>query len=162
MSAEAYDIRRRPTLPLVAAWRAQPHVRQWWAEPADDLAADTIGDPDITVWIAELDGRPIAFIQDYRSTSTARITSTICPPGSRGIDIFIGDADLLGHGHGAHLVRQHVDGMFARRASAAGIDPHPENAAARRAYAKAGFTTVSGPLDARWGRAVLMERRAEA
>jgi len=38
-----------------------------------------------------------------------------------------------------------------------GTDPHPDNARAIRAYEKAGFAAVSGPLDTRWGRAILME-----
>jgi len=66
---------------------------------------------------------------------------------------------MTGRGHGAAFVRLHGDRLFAAGAPAIGADPHPDNARAIRAYAKAGFTAVSGPLDTRWGRAVLMERR---
>jgi RimJ/RimL family protein N-acetyltransferase len=43
-----------------------------------------------------------------------------------------------------------------------GIDPNPENLAARRAFEKAGFRFVSGPQETPWGTAVLMDRRAPA
>ena len=76
------------------------------------------------------------------------------------MDLFIGEPDLLGQGHGARLLRQHVDRMFEGGVPAAGIDPHPDNAPARRAFEAAGFTAVSGPRDTPWGRAILMERRA--
>jgi aminoglycoside 6'-N-acetyltransferase len=48
--------------------------------------------------------------------------------------------------------------LFSAGAPAIGTDPHPENGRAIRAYKHAGFTIVGGPLDTRWGRAVLLER----
>ena len=147
-------------LPLVAAWRARPHVRRWWGDPADEPEAEKLADPHIALWIVELDARPIAFIQDYEIHAWSGHPFAYLPAGSRGMDLFIAEDDLLGQGHGASLVRKHVDGMFAQGVPAAGIDPHPDNAAARRAFEKAGFAAVSGPVDTPWGRAILMERRA--
>ena len=43
-------------------------------------------------------------------------------------------------------------------AAAVGTDPHPDNRRAVRAYEKAGFRVVGGPLNTLWGRALLMER----
>ena len=83
------------------------------------------------------------------------------PPGSRGMDLYIGEPDRLGAGHGSALVRQHVEALFARGAPAVGIDPHPDNAGARRAFEKAGFRFVRGPTETPWGLAVLMERRRD-
>jgi aminoglycoside 6'-N-acetyltransferase len=147
-------------LPLVGAWRRRPHVLEWWSAPPDDLAAATIGDSDINAWIAELDGRPIAYIQDYRIHDWPGHHFAFLPEGSRGMDILIGEADLLGQGHGAAIVRRHVEAWFARGVPAVGIDPHPDNTAARRAYAKAGFVEVGGPVDTPWGFSLLMARRA--
>ena len=81
------------------------------------------------------------------------------PPGSRGIDQFIGEPDMIGRGHGSAFVREHVDRLFAGGVPAVGVDPDPENARAIRAYEKAGF--VRGPVqDTEWGLSLLMTRYA--
>jgi aminoglycoside 6'-N-acetyltransferase len=146
----------------VAAWRARPHVFRWWGDPDDEPEADRLVDASLAYWIVELNGRPFAFIQDYRIHAWPDHPFAFLPQGSRGMDTFIGEPALLGQGHGARFVRQHVDRMFRDGAPAAGIDPHPDNAPARRAFEKAGFATVGGPLETDWGRAILMERRAPA
>jgi aminoglycoside 6'-N-acetyltransferase len=162
MSVEAYRIRPCGVAdaPLVDGWRAQPHVRRWWGDPDKEPLADNLADPKLALWIVELAGRSFAFIQDYRVDEHAPHPFDHLPPGARGLDLFIGEPDMLGLGHGPRLLRQHVDAMFSRGVPAAGVDPHPENLAARRAFEKAGFIATSGPLETRWGRAVLMERRA--
>lgn len=76
------------------------------------------------------------------------------------MDVYIGELDLIGIGHGSSVVRQHVDHLMSCGAPAVGIDPHPENHAARRAFEKAGFKVVGGPVETRWNRAILMERLA--
>ena len=56
------------------------------------------------------------------------------PPGSRAIDAFIGEPDMLGIGHGTRFLR-----------------PDPDNVRARHAYGRAGFSgdrlveTADGP-----------------
>jgi hypothetical protein len=65
-----------------------------------------------------------------------------------------------GGGHGSRLFRQHVDQLFRDGVPAVGIDPHPENIVALRAFDKAGFAVARGPVETRWGWAVLMDRHA--
>jgi aminoglycoside 6'-N-acetyltransferase len=147
-------------LPLIARWRAEPHVRRWWGEPEiEALSASDLADRAIAYSIVELAGRPFAFVQDYDVHAWPDHHFGGLLPGSRGLDLYIGAADLLHAGHGPRLLRQHVEALFAAGAPAAGIDPHPDNAAAIRAFEKAGFTVVSGPVETRWNRAILMERR---
>ena len=107
--------------------------------------------------IVEFDGRPFAFAQDYDVHGWNPHPFSYLPPQSRGIDQYIGEADMLDRGHGSALVRQHVERLFAAGAPAVGTDPHPSNARARRAYEKAGFAVHSEPVDTPWGRAILME-----
>ena len=78
------------------------------------------------------------------------------------MDVYIGEPARLGQGHGSALVRQHVDRLFLQGIPAVGIDPHPDNGAARRAFEKAGFQVASGPIETRWGRAILMDRFASS
>lgn len=146
-------------LAMVAGWRANPHVRRWWGDPDVEPEHEKLADPRLDLWVVELDGRPMAFIQDYAIHAWPDHPFAFLPEGSRGLDLFIGEPDLLGQGHGARLLRQHVDRMFAEGVPAAGIDPHPDNAPARRAFEKAGFVAAGGPCDTPWGRAVLMARR---
>ncbi len=147
-------------LPLLRGWRARPHVSRWWGDPALEPVEEALIEPNIALWIAELAGRPFAFIQDYDVHAWTPHPFDYLPPGSRGLDVYIGEPELVGLGHGSRLVRQHVDHLFGLGAPAVGIDPHPDNTAAHRAFAKAGFAVASGPLDTPWGRAILMDRRA--
>ena len=144
-------------LPLLARWRSAPHVIEWWGEPTVEDEREKLADPRIAMWIVELDGRPFAFSQDYDVHGWTPHPFSYLPPGSRGIDQFIGEADLLDRGHGTAFVRAHVERLFATGAPAVGTDPHPDNLRARRAYEKAGFRVTSDPMDTPWGRAVLME-----
>lgn len=147
-------------LAMVSGWRGQPHVARWWGEPSVEPEDEKLSDPRIAMWIVEHDGRPFAFIQDYDVHGWSPHPFDYLPQGARGMDVYIGEPDMLGAGHGARFVRQHVDQLFGQGMPAMGIDPNPENAAARRAFEKAGFQLVSGPVTTPWGTAVLMDRRA--
>lgn len=158
----SYAIRRMDVadLTLVSRWRGLPHVARWWGEPSVEPETEKLSDPRIAMWIVEHEGRPFAFIQDYDVHAWTPHPFDYLPPGARGMDLYIGEADMLGQGHGSRIARQHVDDLFGRGVSAMGIDPNPDNAAARRAFEKAGFQFVSGPVKTPWGVAVLMDRRA--
>ena len=160
MSEYVFERMRAEHLPLVRQWRSQPHVRRWWGEPDQEPEEDKLDHPNIDALVASLAGRPFAFLQDYVVHAWDPHPFSHLPQGSRGIDLYIGEADLVGRGHGTALVRQYVQQRFAAGTPAIGIDPHPDNHAARRAFEKAGFEQVSGPVDTPWGRAVLMERWA--
>jgi aminoglycoside 6'-N-acetyltransferase len=146
-------------LPLLARWRAMPHVIEWWGAPGIEREIEKLADARIVLWIVEYDGKPFAFAQDYDVHGWNPHPFSHLPPGSRGIDHYIGEPDMLGLGHGAAFVRQHVQRLFDQGVPAVGTDPHPANRRAQRAYEKSGFTRVSGPVRTRWGDAVLMECR---
>ena len=146
-------------IPLLRRWRAQPHVIEWWGEPEVEDPEEVLADARVAMWIVEHAGRPFAYAQDYNPHNWDPHPFSHLPSGSRGIDQLIGEPDMVGRGHGSAFVRQHVERLFAAGAPAVGTDPHPDNARAICAYRKAGFEIVGGPLDTRWGRALLMECR---
>ncbi|MEA3003612.1 MAG: aminoglycoside 6-N-acetyltransferase [Sphingomonadales bacterium] len=153
-------------LPLLARWRAMPHVVRWWGAPEEEAAIEALRDPRINLWIVEhavpgLAPRPFAYAQDYDPHSWDPHPFSHLPPGSRGIDQYIGEPDMVDRGHGSAFVRLHCETLFAAGAPAIGTDPNPDNGRAIRAYQKAGFAAVSGPVETRWGRSILMERRRE-
>lgn len=161
MSA-CYLIRRagEADLPRLSGWRRQSHVSRWWGDPSVEPESEKLLDPRVAMWIVENGGAPFAFIQDYAVADWSPHHFDYLPPGARGMDVYIGEADMLGLGHGARMVEQHVEHLFSQGIPAVGIDPHPDNAPARRAFEKAGFTVSGGPLDTRWSRAILMDRYA--
>ena len=156
---DVYRFRRvtEADLPLLAQWRAMTHVMEWWGNSAIEGEREKLVDPRIAMWIVEHEGQPVAFAQDYDVHGWDPHLFSHLPPGSRGIDQYIGEVEMLGQGHGSAFVRQHVQRLFAHGVPAVGTDPHPANARARRAYEKAGFKFVAGPVLTRWGEAVLME-----
>jgi aminoglycoside 6'-N-acetyltransferase len=77
------------------------------------------------------------------------------PVGTRAIDAFIGEPEMLGRGHGARFLRLLVERLLSEGAPVVAIDPGVSNLRARRAYEKAGFR--AGPVvETGEGPAVLM------
>lgn len=144
-------------LALIRRWRETPHVREWWGPVEGEDEREKLADSRIAMWIIEHEGWPFAFAQDYDVHGWEPHPFSYLPRGARGIDQFIGEADMLDKGHGSAFVRQHVERLFAEGAPAVGTDPHPANARAIRAYEKAGFGVTSEPVETPWGQAVLME-----
>jgi aminoglycoside 6'-N-acetyltransferase len=147
-------------LPVLRRWRAAPQVRRWWGEPSVEDDAEKLADPRIAMWVASWQGRPFAFIQDYDVHAWADHHFGYLPAPARGMDVYIGEADLIGLGHGSSLVRQHVEQLFRRGIRAVGIDPHPDNTAAQKAFEKAGFNARTGPVETAWNSAILMDQFA--
>jgi aminoglycoside 6'-N-acetyltransferase len=147
-------------LPLLTSWRQQAHVRRWWGAPEVEPEAEKLREPRVAMWIAEVAARPLAFIQDYAVADWMPHHFAYLPAVSRGMDVYMGEPEEIGRGHGARIVRQHAEHLFGLGVPAIGLDPHPDNRPAQRAFARAGFVTATGPIDTRWGRAILMHRYA--
>jgi aminoglycoside 6'-N-acetyltransferase len=147
-------------LPLLSTWRRREHVRKWWGDPAVEPEAEKLVERRVAMWVVEDETSPFAFIQDYAVADWLPHHFEYLPPGARGMDLYIGEASMVGQGHGPRLVRQHVDSLFKQGVPAVGIDPHPDNGAAQRAFEKAGFKASAGPVETTWGRALLMDRYA--
>ena len=83
------------------------------------------------------------------------------PEGARGLDQFIGEADMLGRGHGSAFIRAFADRLLASGTPRVVIDPDPANKRAIRAYEKAGFRRER-MVDTPDGPALLMARTLTA
>jgi aminoglycoside 6'-N-acetyltransferase len=133
-------------------------VAEYWGPPDVEDPEEMLADGRVAMWMVEHEGRPFAYAQDYSPHDWQPHPFAHLPAGARGIDQYIGEPEMIGRGHGSAFVRAHCDRLFAAGAPAIGTDPHPDNRRAIRAYEKAGFAIAAGPLDTRWGRALLMER----
>jgi aminoglycoside 6'-N-acetyltransferase len=162
--ADRYAFRpaARSDLPLIAVWLAAPHVARWWGRPADELRniEAAIVDPTVAAFIVLIDGDPAGYLQSYAIHAEAGHPYSDQPPGSVGIDLLVGVAGLVGKGHGSRLIDAFVRGEFAAGAPRVVTDPDPENRAAIRAYARAGFRPL-GTRTSIYGPALIMARDAQ-
>jgi aminoglycoside 6'-N-acetyltransferase len=85
-----------------------------------------------------LDARDFAYLQCY-NLSAWDVGFGPQPEGARGLDQFIGEAAMLGRGHGTAFIRAFADRLLASGTPRVVIDPDPTNVRAIRAYEKAGF-----------------------
>jgi aminoglycoside 6'-N-acetyltransferase len=79
------------------------------------------------------------------------------PAGTCGIDLLIGEPNLIERGHGSALLRAFADRLLRNGAPRIVTDPDPENGRAVRAYQKAGFEK-DRMVDTPDGPALLMVR----
>jgi aminoglycoside 6'-N-acetyltransferase len=138
-------------IPDLHRWRNEPHVMRWWyedddSEPTYDVVARNYGpdhDDKEHRYIIEMDGRSIGYIQMYLLSDWPDYAALIQEQGA-GIDLFIGEPDLVNKGVGTEVIDRFLqDVVFADPAiEQCVIDPEISNSAAVRAYTKAGFTPV--------------------
>lgn len=138
---------RRATLADVALlrrWDQQPHVvasnpnDPWSWE--DDLGEAGDGREPL---IAELDGRPIGFLEITDPERDPERYWGDVEPGLRAIDIWIGEEIDLGHGHGTRMMQLALARCFADpRVHAVLIDPLVGNERAQRFYRRLGFRPI--------------------
>lgn len=142
------NIQLRPAGPqdlaLLQYWDTQPHV--WDSDPDDawNWPEELLHYPE---WreqlIAELDGRPIGFIQIIDPLLEESHYWGEVPANLRAIDIWIGEADALGMGYGTVMMRQALDRCFSHpEVTAVLIDPLESNIGAIRFYERLGFEFV--------------------
>jgi len=143
---------------MVRRWLEISEVVRWWGDPAGqyELVSGDLAHPDMDQFIVSLQDRPFAYIQCY-ALSTWNEGFGAQPPSTRGIDQFIGEDDMIGHGHGSAFIRQFVDGCLRKAIPRIVTDPDPVNVRAVRAYEKAGFAR-DRMVDTPDGPALLMVR----
>jgi aminoglycoside 6'-N-acetyltransferase len=148
-------------LPLVRRWLAAPHIAEWWGEPDEQfgLVSGDLNEPAMDQFIVTEDARPFGYMQCYDPTAWRENGLGAHPPGTRGIDQFIGEPNMVGRGHGSAFIRLFVDGVLATGTPRVLTDPDPENIRAIRAYENAGFRR-DREVETPDGIALLMVRNA--
>ena len=142
------SLKLRPATPddlgLLRHWDQQPHV----------VASDPNGDRNWEIelarapdWreqlIAEVDGRPIGFIQIIDPAREETHCWSCTQPGRRAIDIWIGEESDLGRGYGTQMMKLAIERCFANpTVTAVLVDPLDSNSGAHRFYERLGFEYV--------------------
>jgi aminoglycoside 6'-N-acetyltransferase len=147
-------------LPLVRRWLQQSHVSEWWGDTHEqfELVSGDLQTEMMDQYIVAFAGRPFGYIQCY-DLSDWDSGFGAHPAGTRGIDQFIGEPDMVDLGHGSAFIRAFVDNKLIAGAPRMVTDPDPANARAIRAYEKAGFAR-DRLVDTPDGAALLMVRDA--
>ena len=152
---------RDDDLGLFVRWRNEPHVAEWW--DTDDEQRITLEDASAkygprvqaasstTSCVIEVHHRPAGYIQFYpwsSSVDEVRAMGLEIRAGAFGIDVFLGDAQLLDRGIGSRAVALLSAYLFRERAAdQIAITTSVDNLRAQHAYRKAGFHTVGRVLD---------------
>ena len=125
-------------------WLELPHVREWWDE-YDDVEGHYLprieGDDPCRVFLILLDGEPVGMIQTYLVGDDRDEWPSEIGSDEAGVDLFIGEAELIGSGLGPRAIRRFVEEIvFAdARVTACIADPDARNTRSLRAFEKAGF-----------------------
>ena len=138
----------RPATPddlgLLRRWHEQPHVIA--SDPNDDWNWETelARSPD---WreqlIAEVDDRPIGFIQIIDPAREETHYWSCTKPGRRTIDLWIGEASNLDRGYGTRMMKLAIERSFADpTVTAVLVDPLDCNIRAHRFFQRLGFEYV--------------------
>ena len=145
--------------PLIRDWLAQPHVTEWWGDTEEQFAlvSGDLAEPAMAQFIVSADGRPFGYLQSYDLAAWPDDSFGAQPRGTRAIDQFIGEPDMIGRGHGSAFIRAFVERQFAAGMPRVITGPDSDNGRAIRAYEKAGFAK-EGIVDTRDGPALLMVR----
>ena len=139
----------RGDLADVTRWRQSEHVQRWWrgvGEPTPEAVEARYG-PRIDgltptrMWVVEVNGRSVGFIQDYRIGDYPEYALLTPDPEAIGIDYAIGDPAWVGRGLGVRLLWAWMLRARHRFPEAASYFAAPDhrNVASLRILAKAGF-----------------------
>ena len=133
-------------LALLRHWDDQPHVKAAIGEDDDDWEweEELKRSPEWREFlIAELDSRPIGFMQINDPLLEDCHYWGDVEPNLRALDIWIGEADALGKGYGSQMMQLAFQRCFVDEAvTAIVIDPLKSNTRAHRFYERLGFEFV--------------------
>jgi len=143
-----FDPLRADDLPLLKEWLGREHVRRWWRDYGQSLghAEDALAGRDpAQYFLIVVDGRRVGMIQSYLAADYPDWDEVVeAGPGVAGIDLLIGDEELIGQGLGPRVLAEFVgDVVFANPDVHAAIATVEEpNRRSWRAFEKAGFVHV--------------------
>ncbi len=148
-------------LPLILARLRRTHVARWWSDRSDPDEQITtlrrhLTEQGFDAFVMLLDGDPVGYLQCYDASPGTEGHVLSQPAGTRGIDLLIGEAGLIGQGHGPAFVRCFAERLFAAPDVVRLIaDPAPANLRSIRCFEKAGFER-DREIQAPWGPVIVM------
>jgi RimJ/RimL family protein N-acetyltransferase len=141
----------RADLPLVHHWVNTPHVAEWWDDlpTITDVEADfgpgIDGDDPTHYFVIDVGGRPVGIIQTYLIDGEPEYKTALGGPDhAAGVDLAIGEPDLVGQRLGPAVIHAFVEDVVFARWPAGVVDrcvagPNHRNARSIAAFQAAGF-----------------------
>lgn len=140
----------RADFPDVVRWTQAPHVARWWDDEAVDVEAaerhygPALDGRDPTrMWVVEVNGRSVGFVQDYRIGDHPEYALLSAMPDAIGFDYAIGEAAWVGRGTGTRVLWQFLRDVVRPHypeAPSYFAAPDHRNEASLRVLDKLGFT----------------------
>jgi aminoglycoside 6'-N-acetyltransferase len=132
-------------LPLVEQWLRREHVARWWRDEIDESIAEyraaLEGREPTDHYLIVGDGQPVGMIQTYLAADYPEWEEIVqVGPGVAGVDIMIGEEELIGRGLGPQILAAFVRDFVKAPAVVATVEE--ENRRSWRAFEKAGFRHV--------------------
>jgi hypothetical protein len=115
----AFPPLREEDLVLVERWLGEDHVARWWRDDIGESLAEyrrgLEGGEPTDHFLIEADDRPVGMIQTYLVSDYPEWEEVVqVGAGVAGVDLMIGEADLIGHGIGPQVLEAFVrDVVFA-------------------------------------------------
>jgi RimJ/RimL family protein N-acetyltransferase len=136
-------------LALVEDWLRREHVARWWRDDIGESIAEyrraIEGREPTDHFLIVLDGSAVGMIQTYLVSDYPEWEEVVqVGPGVAGVDLLIGEAELIGAGLGPRVLVQFArDIVFAQSGVDAVVATVEEpNRRSWRAFEKAGFRRV--------------------
>jgi aminoglycoside 6'-N-acetyltransferase len=132
-------------LPQVEDWLNREHVARWWREDSSESLAEyraaLEGREPTDHYLIVVDGRPIGMIQTYLVADNPDWDEVVqVGPDVAGVDIMIGEEELVGRGFGPQILTAFVRDFVEAPAVIATVEE--SNRRSWRAFEKAGFRHV--------------------
>lgn len=108
-------------IPALVAWMAAEHAQPWFGdeprspERAREVYARELDGTSATrMWIVELDGRPIGYVQDYPVVAYDDFAVRVQDLQAIAFDYLIGEPDLVGQGIGTRMISTYCRDVLCR------------------------------------------------
>lgn len=137
----------RQDFPVLSAWLSTQHVAKWWQESSDLAAIEAKygkrvdGKSATKVFTILADNQPVGMIQSYWVRDYKEYLNVTNLPTAMGLDLFIGDKSLVGHGFGGVILDEfigHTTRLYVGREYVI-ASPSIHNQSSIKAFEKSGF-----------------------
>ena len=140
----------RDDLEQLHAWLQREHAARWWNEEMTPARVEETyvprieGREPVRMFVIVLGRRDAGFVQTYKVADYPESWPFDVGAGAAGMDLAIGEPELIGRGLGPQVIRAFVDEIvFADPIVAACVaDPDVRNRRSVRAFEKAGFAVI--------------------
>ena len=132
-------------------WLSEPHVDAWWQKPLDLAGLERKYGPRIDkiepvhVFMIQYGTRPVGWIQWYKWSDYPEHALLLgARPGDAGIDLAIGEPEMIGSGLGPLTIREFLNRVISAERSVEAVvtDTDERNLRSLRAFEKAGFSAI--------------------